>query len=161
MSVGWYRCFVTLPGKKQWLEYCMEPPPWTGTVRQSGCTASYLMTRSSANSHHDPKKRPAIRVAQPWADKQVCCLAVATAGASRRPLVWTERSSPYKVSQSKSFPPDRTSTQKCKLEVYGKTILQARGSMQLSKSGNQKLETTSNEQNRQCTTHTKQAKHTN
>ena len=32
-----------------------------------------------------PQKGPAIRVAQPWADKQVRCPAVATAGASRRP----------------------------------------------------------------------------
>ena len=38
--------------------------------------------------------------------------------------MWTKCGSPYKESQSRSLPLDRTSTQECKLGVYAKAILQ-------------------------------------
>ena len=127
MSVGWHRRFITMLGKKWQFGVLHEafPLDWDGTPTWSHGQIPDDLQLCEQSSR--PQKRPAIKVAQPWADKQVCCQAVATAGASRRPQAWTEHGSPYKASQSRSFPPNCTSAQECKLGVYGETILPAGG----------------------------------
>ena len=127
MSVGWHRRFITMLGKKWQFGVLHEafPLDWDGTPTWSHGQIPDDLQLCEQSSR--PQKRPAIKVAQPWADKQVCCQAVATAGASRRPQAWTERGSPYKASQSRSFPPNCTSAQESKLGVYGETILPAGG----------------------------------
>ena len=124
ISVGWCRRFITLCWGRSgvWSTARSLPLDWDGTsIWSHGQIPNDLQLCKQSSR---PQKEPAIKVAQPWADKRVCCEAVATAGASRRPQAWTERSSPYKVFQSRTFPPDCTSLQECKLGVYGETILQ-------------------------------------
>ena len=82
-------------GKKLQLEYCMEPPdtnlaPWP--VTQWPVALQTVITTLKGASH---KGSPALG----WQAS-----SIATAGASRRPLAWTEHGSPYKASQSRSFP---------------------------------------------------------
>ena len=124
MFVGWCRCFVTLLGKSGgWSTAWSLPLDWDGVpIWPHGQLPddTQLCEQSSR-----PQKGPAIKVAQHWADKRVCYSAVATAGPAEDSWHGLNAcSSPYKASQSRSFPPKCTSTQECKLGVYSKTILQ-------------------------------------
>ena len=119
MSVGWRRRCVTCCGKAAvGVLHGASPLNRDGTpIWSNGQIPDDLQLCEQSSW---PQKGPAMKVAQPWADKRVCCQAVATAGASKRPQAWTKCGSPYKASQSRSFPPGCTSAQECKLECMVK-----------------------------------------